>query len=180
MLLAKNAKTNIRSKNHRLALHEGAAYGSLDVFKKLEAKTFVDQTGVVHLASLNSDLSVLQYLLSKKPSPSMDTPFPHPPYGTVLHFAARGASESALKSLLALTWNLSPFDKEGKTPLHVAVRSKHYAAARLLMEAGANPNEKDTFGVSVLDEIQAIGDQRMKDIAARRGHISGTSGFGLI
>lgn len=168
MLLAKNAKTGIKSKQQRLPLHEAAHYAPLSSFKLLEAKTFVDSTGILHLSTLNPDSSVLKYLMASKPDSSLTTPYPHPPYGSVLHFAARGGTEETLKQLLLRTTSLSPLDKEGRTPLHVAVRAKHYAAVRVLLEAGASAYEKDTFGVSVFDEVKALNDQRMADLVNKR------------
>lgn len=168
MLLAKQAKTGIRSKQKRLPLHEAAAYGSLDVYKLLESKTFTDSTGVLHLSTLNPDQSVFEHLMKSATAATVSDPYPLEPFGTPLHYAVRGAPESTIKKLLSVSTSVSPLDKEGRTPLLVAVRSRQYSAARLLLEAGADPTQTDGFGVSVLSEADALNDPRMKDILVRR------------
>ncbi|GAM21334.1 hypothetical protein SAMD00019534_045090, partial [Acytostelium subglobosum LB1] len=64
--------------------------------------------------------------------------------------------------LLKANANVSIRNKSGKTSLMMAVRSKHLQLVKLLLDAGAVVDDRDTLGISVMDysegdkDIQAI------------------------
>ncbi len=73
---------------------------------------------------------------------------------TILHHAVETQSIPILKYLLTLNLNINAKSKLGKTTLHVAADTEDNQTALqivdLLIEHGANPNETDKDGVSVL------------------------------
>lgn len=84
---------------------------------------------------------------------------------TALHHAARigpftAASESATRLLLAHGAKVSARDAEGRTPLHVAVKTIAAETVRILLVAGADPDAKASDGttplVAVVSEFSAM------------------------
>lgn len=81
---------------------------------------------------------------------------------TPLHWACYSQSETALAYLLAWNPKLNLQDKEGYTPLHLAIKSIDELGScrqvRALLIKGANPNITDMKGRPPLffcDEIQS-------------------------
>jgi outer membrane protein assembly factor BamB len=78
--------------------------------------------------------------------------------GEALREAARAGDVARIEALLAAGAPVDAPAKYGQTPLYYAAEKGHLAAARLLVERGANVNAQDSFfGASVL-EIALQGD----------------------
>ncbi len=73
----------------------------------------------------------------------------------LLHLAAGQGNDPVMKVLLELHLPINATDRtNGATPLHRATFVNSFECTRLLLEAGANPEAKDSFGVTPL--ISAI------------------------
>ena len=70
---------------------------------------------------------------------------------TSLHKASRGLSSVSLREQLELDCSLiNHLDVHGQAPLHLAVRAGSIHAVEVLIDHGANPNQRDKFGRSPL------------------------------
>ncbi len=67
-------------------------------------------------------------------------------------------------------------DEHGKTPLHWAAESDQATCARLLLEAGADPEARSSWGASPFDWASTMGSGRVADLLLSRG----ASGLTLI
>ncbi len=68
----------------------------------------------------------------------------------LLHQAAHGGSVEILEALLATAPDLDRADRDGRTPLHIAVMKAHVDAVRLLLERGAEIGIADLSAKSAL------------------------------
>ena len=64
-------------------------------------------------------------------------------------------------------------DDAGKTPLHLAALRGHFAAARALLDAGADPNAEDARGRRPVDESRACGCDAMARMLTARATAGG-------
>lgn len=60
-------------------------------------------------------------------------------------------------------------DCRGRAPLHIACRAGHLDVVRLLCEAGANPNDVDRTGETVLGHAQASGNDNVVNLVRKAG-----------
>ena len=115
-------------------------------------------TGLI-IAISRSDEQWAGFLLNKGADPNLaskngDTP---------LIAAARVGFESAVEWLLSLGAKVNTGNKMGETPLIIAVQQRELPIARLLLNAGANPDKTDSAaGYSARD--YATRDPRARDI----------------
>jgi len=79
---------------------------------------------------------------------------------TALHWACYSQSETALAYLLAWNPDVSSQDKEGYTPLHLAVKSiealDSCRPVRALLIKGADPTIRDKKGKTPLDYVNEL------------------------
>ena len=68
-----------------------------------------------------------------------------------------GATRAAIGELLRMRASANASDKDGETPLLVAVRPSDNATVQLLCWAGVAPNISDLFGETALMEAAGIG-----------------------
>jgi len=115
-------------------------------------------TGLI-IAISRSDEQWAGFLLNKGADPNLaskngDTP---------LIAASRVGFESAVEWLLSLGAKVNTGNKMGETPLIIAVQQRELPIARLLLNAGANPDKTDSAaGYSARD--YATRDPRARDI----------------
>jgi ankyrin repeat protein len=74
---------------------------------------------------------------------------------TALHWAARHGQTEQVRTLLE-QGDLEARDLQGRTPLHIAVLSGHEAVVDVLIEAGADVNARDNWGIPPLKRIELI------------------------
>ena len=55
-------------------------------------------------------------------------------------------------------------DRDGKTPLMVAIERGHVQAARYLVKAGANLNTQDNSGRNARDYARASGNREIREL----------------
>lgn len=90
-----------------------------------------------------------------------------------IHWAVFVNNKDDLKRLLANTFDLKnrlgEKDPRGRSPLMLAVTLGHTECAKLLLEAGSNPNIEDPSGFNVLQESLTLGDHEfVADVLQRR------------
>jgi len=111
------------------ALHYSAFNGNLDILEKLiKYKADVEISNnrglnVLHMAAQGNSPNILIYFKEKF---NMNIQSVDEICSTPLHWACYSGSESALNFLLSWDINLNYKDKEGITPLHLAVMSGNY------------------------------------------------------
>jgi len=74
-----------------------------------------------------------------------------------IHHAAQDGQLEALKLLLTAGALVDHGEENGQTALHVAIESNHSQAARVLLEAQADPNRTDDWGFTGWDRADELG-----------------------
>lgn len=146
-------------------LHLAAESGQLQVCQTLlQLKADVNaldnmaQTPL-HLAAQNDHPEVLKLFLQHKPE-LVSVPNKHGQ--TCAHIAAEKGSVAVLKELMKFnveTVKTARIKKTGNTALHLACEGGHVKVVRLLLQAGAKPNDENSEGYTALHA------------AARNGHL---------
>ncbi|MDG0978713.1 MAG: ankyrin repeat domain-containing protein [Halieaceae bacterium] len=83
---------------------------------------------------------------------------------TALHSAVLGNHPAAVRVLLHAACDVEIRNKESLTPLMLAVDTASDELIQLLLAAGANPDRRDKFGVSVVDRAKALGRSDLEDL----------------
>ncbi|GMR59804.1 hypothetical protein PMAYCL1PPCAC_29999, partial [Pristionchus mayeri] len=145
--------------NSRNALHVAASNGNT------EATKFLLQNGVnVHA----KDMWGFTPLMCAVRSGSMECieairqaggviDGDHEEDGMELCYAASHGDLKTLRAYAAAGCNLNDTDYDGRSALHLAVTHRRPDAISFLLECGAQPDLKDFFGRSPLDEAAAVG-----------------------
>uniref|UniRef100_A0A8C6G9X1 Ankyrin repeat domain 31 n=1 Tax=Mus spicilegus TaxID=10103 RepID=A0A8C6G9X1_MUSSI len=92
---------------------------------------------------------------------------------TPLHKAASGGFDDVIIELLQAGAHVNCENIDGIVPLHGASAGNHLKAAEILLEHGANPNQKDQKQRTALDEAD---DEKMKELLKSYGAIESTNG----
>lgn len=88
---------------------------------------------------------------------------------TALHWAALRGNKALVSVLVAAGAAVGAVDKTFRaTPLHLAVRAGHLAAAGALVEAGADPRVKDAYGRTPIDYAKSSGSAELVRLLGRR------------
>eukprot|EP00026_Physarum_polycephalum_P022476 Phypoly_transcript_26592.p1 GENE.Phypoly_transcript_26592~~Phypoly_transcript_26592.p1 ORF type:complete len:117 (+),score=8.50 Phypoly_transcript_26592:1-351(+) len=80
-----------------------------------------------------------------------------PKGGTVLHWIIQVCQLPRYVEAVAKRANVNAIDKDGKTPLHLAAKSKHPDVVSILVNLGADLNAKDNDGNRPVDCIPSDG-----------------------
>ena len=81
-----------------------------------------------------------------------------------LHLAARARGVREVKRKVALRADINEQDKDGSTPLHLAIWNNHEAVARVLVETGAELNLQDRHGNTPLHIAAYVGDAQLVEL----------------
>lgn len=97
-----------------------------------------------------------------------------------LHYAARGGDLERMAALLdaGADPNLADGATNGWTPLQHAIHKRQQAAALLLLERGARPDERGGAGVPPLHMAAGYGQARIVDALLRAGADPGSEAGG--
>ena len=86
---------------------------------------------------------------------------------TALHSAVLGNHPATVQALLQATSDVEIRNEESLTPLMLAVDVAGEQVIQLLVAAGANPDRRDKFGVSVVERAAALGRSHVEDLLRR-------------
>ncbi|KAK1904093.1 E3 ubiquitin-protein ligase parkin [Dissostichus eleginoides] len=139
-LISDGADPNSSDRFGQTVLHEISRAWSVDVMRffldRGSELHHADQFGVtaLHVASALDYEDMVQFLLEHK---DLQTP---------LHFASKNDSLSCIKALLRAGASISAEDYKKRTPLQLAACTERSAAARLLLDFGAEAGLTDSDG----------------------------------
>ncbi|EHH26583.1 hypothetical protein EGK_16593 [Macaca mulatta] len=118
----------------------------------------------LHLAARKGNLSLVKALIES----GADVNLNDNAGWTPLHEASNEGSIDIIVELLKAGAKINCANIDGTLPLHDAVANNHLKAAEILLQNGANPNQKDQKQKSALDEAD---DEKMKELLKSYGAI---------
>ena len=160
-LLTKGAL--VRMKDHKgfFPIHSAALNGHIDVVKLLiehspeqagfRTKTYGEKSvlkgkTIFHIALYKKDYTLLEALLATKANPNVTDL-----YGRTPFFEAVSSGDAKAIQLLNCVAELNNHDKNGFTPLHVAVYNGYLEVVKLLcLNPSVNVNAQDKYGKTPL------------------------------
>lgn len=168
LLLQRGANPNAVSKAGYDALMIAALhYGNSKSVKRLlragvpasPSRNVRNQASALAHAVMANDPGMVKLLLSNGASPMhgfglLGSPQPVP----LLNLALTFGSVPNIRLLAQAGVPVDSPDADGMTPLSWAALSLRPAAVKALLELGANPNNKDRFGLTPLDHSKAVAD----------------------
>jgi len=156
-LIANNLKSPILNINElcKLAIRNG----NLEILKYLTARTsYVEDTTILHHAVAQKNVDIFRHILN------LTTRYNElDPHGEIpLHWAVlKGCYMNVEEYIKVLKENRLEIDhksKYGITPFHLALLKQDKDVCRLLYENGADVNEIDNDGNSIVHMLAALGD----------------------
>lgn len=115
---------------------------------KVEVRTLNDESPLM-LAALKGLTEICQQLIELGADVNK-------PGWTPLHYAASNGHLSVMALLLDHHAYIDAASPNGTTPLMMAARYGSFAAAKLLLEAGADPSLKNDLGLSAVDFARVV------------------------
>lgn len=116
----------------------------------LDAPNANDETALM-IVSLNGDLESAKLLVERGAEINR-------PGWTPLHYAAAGGHLAVIQYLLDKNAYIDAQSPNGTTPLMMAARQKQISAARLLVEAGADPTQRNQASLTAADYLERQGE----------------------
>ncbi|XP_055454377.1 ankyrin repeat domain-containing protein 31 [Psammomys obesus] len=123
----------------------------------------------LHVASRRGNLSVVKVLIES----GADVNLKDYAGWTPLHEASNKGFEDVIMELLKAGANVNCENIDGILPLHDAVVGNHLKAAEILLEHGADPNQKDQKQKSALEEAK---NENMKELLKSYGAVETNNG----
>ncbi|KAF0684674.1 Aste57867_23358 [Aphanomyces stellatus] len=147
-------------KSNEEKMLKAAKEGYLATVKKLIAKdaTLINCQNEYghtpfHVASLNGQLDVATFLVSKGASIDQATNNGETP----LYWTSLNGQFDVVKFLLSKGANIDQADNEGRTPLYRALDYGHFEVVKLLLSKGASIDQADNYGVTPLHYASLYG-----------------------
>ena len=167
-LLECDADTTVQDSSGATPLHEAVRYGHLEIAKALlnsgadvNAKDNLGKTPVMLILPKEHLLETYKLLINYRADISQKDMFGD----TILHTAAMQAVGASVFSLLISAGaDIDARNKEGVTPLAIAVQKNDLETVRLLTAAGANIHTQDTNGNSPLAVAFASSEEMLEAI----------------
>ena len=158
------------------ALRKAAEQGDIATIQSLLARgADADRSDALLAAVLAGQRPSIDFLLGRGADPNAwargRVRLPRGAQGSPVFAAAKRGDRLLIKDLKLHGANLNAASSEpgmkGETPLLYAVRHRESSAARLLIEAGADPDARDSQGVSARDVARESGAPILASINAR-------------
>lgn len=178
LLLTAGAQVDAREQNGCTALHKAAGSFQNDraenVFKILLSRGLSindkDNDGLTpfHHMALITDGVVTRLLVEPLLSLGADIDALNNKGETALHYAIEGGLTELVKALIKQGANIEIKTHLGNTPLHTAVQASYGSeeSIRLLLDAGANPKEKNNSGQTAAELALAKGKPQTAQLIA--------------
>jgi ankyrin repeat protein len=148
-LLKRGMDANTVDRTGQPVLHIAAREGNLEVLRVLvQAGADIDKRNAmketpIMLAALGGHVKLVEFLISR------EAQINHPGWTPLLYAATNGQTE-VIKVLLENHAYIDSSSPNGSTPIMMAIRGGHQAAARLLLDEGADPAVKNENGENAL------------------------------
>lgn len=155
-LFIKGVPIDIKGDLDRSILHLAAQFGSMKIIKHLIEQKFdvniKDKYGYtpLHLTALNENSEAIQYLI-KKGAKVDEAPSYIDKMTPLLYSIDNGWFLENIKTLIDNGANIKAKDANGRTPLHIAVKSGYIEIVEYLIEKGADVDTLNNRGLSALD-----------------------------
>jgi len=156
-------------------LNKAVRSGNMEMLQRLVANGVepnacdYENRNCLHLAASVGNVVMIEFLLSRDVDPNLKDRWG----GTPLADAVREGHMNVVEALLGTEWddtnlqekadpNLT--DKDGRTVLHTAAMSGNMSLVELLIEAGADKDATDNWGITPRDCAEKIGHQGLVQI----------------
>lgn len=151
ILLNNGAKINVKDNKNRTSLELAVAHGHLQVVKMLlqykkvdmDAKANDDWT-ILHIASQESNLEMVQYLVDK----GSDINAKNASGSKPIHIAAREGYKDTVEFFLSKGSSINDSGAANQTLLHYAAMKGHLEVIKYLIIQGADVNAQDANGLT--------------------------------
>lgn len=100
------------------------------------------------------------------------------PLGNAIHSGHRHGldTDENIAILVAAGANLSQFDETGNPPLHAAIYARRPKVIKLLLDAGANPLQLNSYGDDAYAWVDYLGDKEMSRLLSLKTGTTGKTG----
>lgn len=147
---------NMKNKAGATPLLVAAKAGNFELVKYLELKGAkrtgdLDNYGVLLLAIQSKNVALVDYLLKTGANPNEKS---WAYQDSALHVAAATCSGKLVDLLIKKGAKIDPLTKQGRSPLHIAVRKNCTQSTIALLEHGIDPSIKDKDGKIALDYVK--------------------------
>jgi ankyrin repeat protein len=136
-----------------------------------ELAVYVDADGLdyslLHCAAVyDGAYDLIDYLLKLGANPSLSDGIGATPLGNAIRSGHRYGVDTNrnIELLVAAGANLRLFDETGDAPLHAAISERRHNIVRLLLEAGADPFQKNNCDNDAFSCVELINDFSMKSL----------------
>ncbi|XP_054585222.1 fibronectin type 3 and ankyrin repeat domains protein 1 [Eptesicus fuscus] len=172
ILIANGTDVNLRNGSGRDSLMLACYAGHLDVVKCLRghgASWRARDLGgctALHWAADGGHCHVVEWML--KDGCEVDAVDAGSGWTPLMRVSAVSGSQRVASLLIEAGADVNTKDKDGKTPLMVAVLNNHEELVQLLLDKGADASVKNEFGKGVLDMARVFDRQNMVSLLEER------------
>ena len=181
-LLENNADTTVQDSSGATPLHEAVRYGNVEIAKSLlnsganvNARDNLGKTPVMLILPKDKTAEIYKLLIAHRADLTQKDMFGD----TVLHTASMlNVGENTFRILIDAGADIDARNKEGVTPLAIAVQKNDLETVRLLTAAGADIHTQDTNGNSPLsialagspEMLEAVVNEKNADFTDSNGN----------
>ncbi|XP_064176792.1 fibronectin type 3 and ankyrin repeat domains 1 protein isoform X2 [Anguilla rostrata] len=164
-LVQHGADVNMKTSSGKDSLMLACFHGHLDIVKYLKecgaSWTSRDRAGCtpLHWAADGGQLAVITHLLEDGCEVDVKDGVSH--WTPLMRVSAVSGNVAVASLLIWAGADVNARDKDGKTPLMVAVLNNHEQLVQLLLEKGADHHVKNEFGSGVAEMAKAFGRQNI-------------------
>lgn len=175
-LLECNAVTTAQDSSGATPLHEAVRYGNLEIAKALlnsganvNAKDNLGKTPISLIFPRNKMFETYSLLINHKADIEQKDMFGD----SILHTATMmNCSPDVLRLLIKAGADINARNKEGVTPLSIAVQQENLDAVKLFTVLGADIHTKDTKGLSPLLMSFCMSDKMLEAVVTSKNALS--------
>ncbi|XP_074088288.1 fibronectin type 3 and ankyrin repeat domains protein 1 isoform X5 [Macrotis lagotis] len=165
ILISNGTDVNLKNGSGKDSLMLACYAGHLDVVKYLRAHgaswEAQDLGGctALHWAADGGHTDIIEWMITD--GCKIDVTDTYSGWTPLMRVSAVSGNKEVASLLIEAGADVNVKDKDGKTPLMVAVLNNHEELVQLLLEQGADPSVTNEFGKSVLEMAQVFNRQNM-------------------